>query len=59
MRDIRYIVDDADKKTAVILDLRRHGTLWKDIHDRLLIESRRTEPRGSLQEVRCVANVTG
>lgn len=52
MTGVNYLVDDAGRKTAVILDLRRHRRLWEDIHDRLLIESRRSEPRESLAQVR-------
>jgi len=52
MKGVSYLVDDAGKKTAVILDLKKHYRLWEDIHDRLLIESRRGEPRESLAQVR-------
>ena len=52
MKGISYLVDDSGEKTAVILDLRKHRRLWEDIHDRLLIESRRREPRESLSDVK-------
>ena len=52
MKGINYLIDDAGRKTAVILDLRKHRRLWEDIYDRLLIESRRSEPRRSLEQVR-------
>jgi hypothetical protein len=52
MKGVSYLVDDEGRKTAVILDLRKHRGLWQDIHDRLLIESRRSEPRESLEQVR-------
>ena len=52
MKGVSYLVDDAGKKTAVILDLRQHRRLWEDIRDRLLIESRRHEPRVSLESVK-------
>jgi hypothetical protein len=45
-------VNDAGEKTAVILDLRKHRRIWEDVYDRLLIESRRREPRESLAQVR-------
>ena len=51
MKGVSYLVDDEGNKTAVILDLRRHRRIWEDIHDRLLIHSRRQEPRVSLQQV--------
>lgn len=46
------MVDEAGRKTAVILDLHKHWRLWEDMSDRLLIESRRKEPRLSLEKVR-------
>jgi hypothetical protein len=52
MKGISYLVDESGEKTAVILDLRKHRRLWEDIHDRLLIESRRAEPRESLSDVK-------
>ncbi len=52
MTGVSYLVDEAGKKTAVILDLRKHRRLWEDIHDRLLIESRRDEPRECIDHVR-------
>jgi hypothetical protein len=51
MIGVNYLVDDAGNKTAVILDLRKHRRIWEDIHDRLLVESRRHEPRESLEQV--------
>jgi hypothetical protein len=52
MKGINYLTDDAGKRTAVVLDLKRHRRLWEDISDRLLIEARRSEPRESLESVR-------
>jgi hypothetical protein len=52
MSGVKFLVDDAGRKTDVILDLRKHRRLWEDIYDRLLVESRRDEKRYSLKEVR-------
>ena len=52
MTGIKFLVDESGNKTAVVLDLRKHRRLWLDIYDRLLIESRRREPRVSLKNVR-------
>jgi hypothetical protein len=52
MTGVSFMVDDAGKKTAVVLDLRKHRRVWEDVYDRLLIESRRKEPRESLAQVR-------
>ena len=35
MRGIRFIVDDDGRRRAVVLDLKVHGKLWRDIYDRL------------------------
>lgn len=52
MKGISYLVDDAGNKTAVILDLRTHRRLWEDMYDRMLIDTRRHEPRETLDQVR-------
>jgi hypothetical protein len=52
MKGVRYLVDEKGKATAVILDLRKHRKIWEDIRDRLLVESRRDEPRSSLADVK-------
>jgi hypothetical protein len=52
MKGISYLIDDEGKKTAVILDLRKHRRIWEDMYDRLLIESRQHEPRETLEQVR-------
>lgn len=51
MKGVNFLIDDLGNKTGVILDLRKHRRLWEDIHDRLLIESRRGEPRISYEQV--------
>jgi hypothetical protein len=50
MKGVNYLTDDAGKRTAVLLDLRRHGRLWEDLYDRLIVESRRVEPRESIRK---------
>lgn len=52
MTGVTFLVDDAGRKTSVVLDLRKHRRIWEDVYDRLLIASRRKEPRESLEEVR-------
>ena len=51
MKGVSYLIDESGKKTGVILDLRRYRRIWEDIHDRLLVESRRHEPRQSIEQV--------
>jgi hypothetical protein len=52
MTGVSFLVDDAGNKTGVILDLRKHRRIWEDVYDRLLVASRRKEPRESLEQVR-------
>ena len=52
MKGIQYLVDESGEKTAVLIDLKEHGTLWEDLYDALIAEQRRDEPRASLEEVK-------
>jgi hypothetical protein len=52
MNGVSYLVDERGNRTAVILDLKKHRRLWEDFHDRLLIDSRRREPRESVDQVK-------
>jgi hypothetical protein len=38
--------------SGAVLDLGKHRRIREDIYDRLLVESRRKEPRKSLERVR-------
>ena len=52
MKGIEYLVDDAGKRKAVVIDLSEHKELWEDFHDAMLAEQRRDEPRESLDDVK-------
>lgn len=52
MKGVSYVINDAGKKTGVVLDLQTHRRLWEDVYDRLLVESRRREPRESIDAIR-------
>jgi hypothetical protein len=64
MTGIRFITDEKGRKTAVIIDLKRHKALWEDIEDVLMSQSRRHEKGIPLAKVKadlikrgkCVAN---
>ena len=49
---VQFIVDDAGKKTAVIISLEKWGKLWEDIYDILVSESRRDEPAVPWKELK-------
>ncbi len=52
MRGIQYITDDRGKKSAVVIDLEKHGELWEDFYDSLMARKRASEPRESLESVK-------
>lgn len=41
----QFFSDQEGKKTAVLIDLRRRGSIWEDFHDVLMAEARKDEPR--------------
>ena len=51
MSGIDFVVDVRGRKKAVVIDLDKHGEIWEDLHDTLVVNSRRREPRESLVEV--------
>ena len=52
MSGITFMVDSHGKKTAAVIDLRRHRKLWEDFYDTVLAQSRAHEPRESLDFVK-------
>ena len=52
MEGVQFIVDCQGKKTGVLINLKKYGTLWEDIYDNWLAEKRKHEPRETLQSVR-------
>ncbi|MBC8326000.1 MAG: hypothetical protein H8E27_10285 [Verrucomicrobia subdivision 3 bacterium] len=52
MTGISYMVDEEGRKTAAVVDLRRHGSAWEDFYDGLMADSRAKEPRESLASVK-------
>ena len=43
MTGIQFVTDTKGRKTAVLIDLRKHRDLWEDFYDGLIAESRRGE----------------
>jgi hypothetical protein len=52
MSGIQYVIDGHGKKTAVVIDLKKHGDLWEDFYDSMLVCSRKNEPRESLESIK-------
>lgn len=43
MRGVQFVVNEAGRKTAVLLDLQEWGELWEDFYDILVSQSREQE----------------
>jgi len=52
MTGIQFITDAKGRKTAAIIDLKKHKALWEDIQDILVSRSRRNEKRIPLEKVK-------
>jgi hypothetical protein len=51
MEGVQYLIDARGRKKAVVIDLDKHGDIWEDFHDILVVRSRKNEPRVSLKTV--------
>jgi hypothetical protein len=52
MSGISFVTDEQGRKKAVMIDLKKHGRLWEDVYDAWVCESRKKEPRESLESVK-------
>ena len=52
MKGVQFVVDSHGEKTAVVIDLKKHGDLWEDFHDQAVAKSRVAEPRETLSSVK-------
>ena len=52
LRGVKYLRDASGRRTAVVIDLRRHRALWVDFADVSLAKQRAREPKESLAAVR-------
>jgi hypothetical protein len=52
MTGIQFITDEKGRKTAAIIDLKRHKALWEDIEDVLVSRSRQNEKRIPFSKVK-------
>ncbi len=52
MKGVQFVVDDRGKKTAAVIDLKRHSELWEDFYDAAVARERRNEPRETLESVK-------
>jgi hypothetical protein len=52
MKGVQFVVDEQGNKTAVVINLRQYSELWEDFYDSAIAESRKKEPRESLESVK-------
>jgi hypothetical protein len=52
MTGIQFITDAKGRKTAAVIDLKKHKALWEDFEDVLVSRSRRHERRIPLEKVK-------
>jgi hypothetical protein len=52
VKGVEFVVDEEGQKKAVLIDLKKHGDVWEDFYDTLLVKERQSEPRESLKEVK-------
>ncbi|RLE98268.1 MAG: type II toxin-antitoxin system Phd/YefM family antitoxin [Thermoprotei archaeon] len=50
--NIKYIVDEKGRKTAVIIPIKEYRRLMEDLHDLAVVAERRHEPTISLEELK-------
>lgn len=43
MTGVQFVTNEAGKRVAVLIDIKTHASLWEDIEDMLVSESRRKE----------------
>ena len=52
MTGINFVINEKGRKSAVVIDLKKHGKLWEDFYDALKVRKRKNEPRETLQMVK-------
>ena len=52
MPGIEFLIDRKGRKKAVLIDLKKHKSLWEDLYDAYVAHRRRSEPRESLARVK-------
>lgn len=45
VKGVQFVVNERGKKTAVVIDLKRHSELWEDFYDAAVARERQSEPR--------------
>jgi hypothetical protein len=59
MTGIQFITDSRGRRTAAVIDLKKHSALWEDIEDILVSRSRRREKRIPIDKVKAELIASG
>jgi hypothetical protein len=51
MKGVSYITDDRNRKTAVVIDLKKYAEIWEDFFDYLVVSQRKDEDKVPLEKV--------
>lgn len=54
-KGVQFLIDEQGEKTAVVIDLKKHGVLREDFYDSAVAHARRDDPRETLEWGRCGA----
>lgn len=52
MTGIQFVTDEQGRKTAVLIDLKKHKQVWEDFYEGLIAEERRQEKDIPYEEYR-------
>jgi hypothetical protein len=52
MTGIQFVTDEKGRKVGVLIDLKKHGSVWQDFWDGLVSESRRKEKGIPLEKIK-------
>ena len=52
MTGIQFLTDEKGRKTAALIDIKKHRALWEDIEDGLISESRRRRKGIPLEKIK-------
>jgi hypothetical protein len=52
MKGVQFVVDEQGNKTAVVINLKQYSELWEDFYDSAVAQSRKKEPRETLESVK-------
>lgn len=52
MKGVTYYFDENGEPAAVLIDVKKAGTLWEDIQDILIARERRNDPKIPWEEVK-------